>query len=442
MPIVLDQPETDSNSGSQGNLNILELVHKPPEYNTTEQNFSETIQLEGNEVEHDGGQKSGVIEGEQKKDWSLKYVSDIYHSDKLSNFSCSSFRGKENGGAKEELKKHKKKNKSNVTNPVNMQMNFQNGNLNSQDMFLMKQLKMKNDGNKGKKFSNKLKEKINGIKKGYKPIAPYPSGDDQKLTVVQNPVPKHVSSQMNPILIVKIDDQGVNESKQKMPEYFSYNEKKIENSEYVQPYNFENVSSDLDTDLKNKKNYVAKTKCYKCYNCPFVTLNKDYLNYHFQKKQKCFANNEVFHCPGCKNIFHSLTPLKIHLMHDHKVLSKEVKVILQSIQEVRCGMAQEKSSCVFQSDDLSTINGNMFNSNMNSIEMPLTDGENREEIEKDFENLSNGHLSGSREIEQCGNGKRQTMLESYLDDINNKGECNLPPTLNHNGSALLENTFK
>ena len=451
MPIILDQPESDSHTSTSRNLNMLDLVNEPSDYNgTIEQNFSEGIHLDIRDLNEENKlHKSENIDGEFKKDWNLqKYVpDDMFENDKIDNFSCSAFKGKKNDLNKYDYKKIKKKDKTNYKNCVNMStVNFSNNDFNTSEVFLNKQCKEKNGDGKTKKYSNKSsKEKAYLIKKNYKPIAPYPSSNDQKLSVIPTPVPKLINPHVNPILLVKIDDQqqqGLNDEKQKMQDYLDYSDKRIQDPDYVQSYSYE-TTIDNDYDLKNMKNFMSKTKCYKCYNCSFITLNKDFLNYHFQKKQKCYSNNEVFHCPGCKNIFFSLTPLRVHLVHDHKMLSKEVKTILQSVQEVRFEVEGEKSSCIFQSNEFNTMKENLFNSNsIPDLDMPIN-VENRSEIEKTFNAIPpDKHVPDGREIERCVNGKRQTMLESYLDDINNKGDCNLPPTLNNNGSALLENTFK
>lgn len=434
MPIVLDQTVNNCNSGSQENFNILDLVHKPAEYNVHEENFAKSLHLDS--VVEDEVHKSGLAE-DNKKDWSLKYVPDIYCSDKLSNFSYSVLKGKENDVSKDDFKKCKKKLKTVLPNSVNMQENFQNGELSSPDIFVVKQSKIKQTGGKCKKVnSNKLKEKINGIKRGFKPIAPYPSMNETKIGV-NNSIQKLVNSHINPILIVKIDDHGSNEEKQKMSEFMEYNEGKVEDTDYVHDYNIENFPNDLEVDLKNKKNYVIKTKCYKCCNCSFMTLSKDFLDYHYQRKQKCFSNDEVFHCPGCRNIFYSMTTLRVHLVQDHKMVSKEVKAVLQDVQEVQFhNLERGKSSCVFESNQMSNLNESMFHPSMNSMDLPLSNIDSRDEIDKSFDGVPSG-----REID-CISGKRQTMLETYLDDINSKADCNMPPTLNHNGSALLENTFK
>ncbi|KAK6629138.1 hypothetical protein RUM43_002955 [Polyplax serrata] len=359
----------------------------------------------------------------------------------MDNFSSSTFRSEETDCEKNEIKNLKKRVNMSSVDSINMDININKGDTNSQGV-LLKQLNSKAGASKSKKCSSKLKDKINGIKKGYKPIAPYPSADNQKITTLQNPIQKIVSPHINPIFIVKIDDTVVGNEKQKVPDYLDYCEKKIDNSECVLSCDYNNLANNNLTNLRDKRNFVAKTKCYKCYNCPFTTLSKEYLNFHFQKKQKCSVNNEVFHCPACKNIFFSLTPLRVHLVQDHKMIMKEVKVIVQSFQEVALEGDNDKVPCIYQANQIPNVNEGMFNSDVSAMELPVTDVDNREDIDKSYVgSITNREMSESREIEEGGNLKRPTMLESYLDDINNKAECAIPPTFNHNGSALLENTF-
>lgn len=457
MPIVLDHPESGSNSGSQGNFNLMDLVNKSGLDDRARQENFERIssgeRYDNSQIEtvEETVPVQEIDDANGKKDSSYRYLTEEFHPtenineymlDPISTLNFH-FNNKKQDGKEDssELKLIKKKFKKKLktksdfpsvdTNPREVQINLvKNDNVNQQ-ILVMKNVKPVT--NKTKK-SVKSKEKGILMRKNYKPIAPYPQvPDEQRLMVIQNPVQRLVSCNVNtnPILIVKIEDEQLrinsddSNKSNKLNEYCTnYQNYKKPNEKYIDNtlLDFDNFNKCRRIELKNNKEKdEKKLKCYKCYICPFMTLSKDCLNYHLEKKGKCFTSNKVYHCPGCKNVFYSLTPLRVHLVHDHRLIQKEVKKILENVN----GIDFEN----FDSDRDKNCWGNFGTSQQ------IPNGNVFDAVGME--------IHGEKDMEPClVDNKRQTMLESYLDDISSKGDCNLPPPLTENGSDLLENTFK
>lgn len=243
-------------------------------------------------------------------------------------------------------------------------------------------------------------------RKSYKPIAPYPFAGDKRIPPPSTERPVQRLINPNPILIVKIEDEQLKITGEDNGKCQYY-------SDHQNCKKWNHTLNDMDDftkrrmpnlDIRNEKAKETKLKCYKCFTCLFMTLSKESLNYHLEKKGKCYNDNETFHCPGCKNVFYSPTPFKIHLVHDHKMSQKEAKTLVE---------------------------------NSTGIEVEPEASETGKEKERPCW----ATLETDVRVQEKGN-KRPTMLETYLDEIGSKRDCHLPPPLNRNGSDLLENAFE
>lgn len=133
----------------------------------------------------------------------------------------------------------------------------------------------------------------------------------------------------------------------------------IDNSNQVQALVASKVNKDLPstsgTTSKNQKflngcnqsnltaNLVTarpKVKCFKCEQCPFMSISQDGYNYHIQtvhnnEQNSESASSQTFRnkilCPGCENVFYSKKSLKIHLVNDHQMSRPEISQLLESL---------------------------------------------------------------------------------------------------------------
>ncbi|KAL0280432.1 UNVERIFIED_CONTAM: hypothetical protein PYX00_001722 [Menopon gallinae] len=459
MPIILDQPEMETNSTSQSVYHTIDLPAQ--DHGINNQNF--VIDISSNKNYKDGNirmmeplklslvknclsTKKITNEDFKKYPQSLVPSNFMYATNELINFNDTQNDQQKEGpvSLKIEHKKHKRKVKlKEVGHDFSLDEQILENTSTVDNMF----------GNKSKDNENRKKyktKKYNVMKKCYKLIAPHI--ESQEVYILEKPIEKmndHISPGTNSNETIKqfdeqehLKESGEADKCIKLHGYsnYSYSEKR-QGDLCVEPNllsDFENYNKESKVnDLKNN-GYETKMKCYKCLNCSFMSLSLESLNYHCQKKDKCFNNSETFHCPGCKNVFYSLTPLRVHLVHDHKMLQREVKLILNNVQEMcfeKLDASGDKSSCAYESQSQIIQNGNLFSES----EMAVESGGSRDNVGKgDF--VGRGAPSAGRELEPCMT-KRQTMLESYLDDISQKGDCSLPPTLTQNGSDLLENTF-
>lgn len=83
-----------------------------------------------------------------------------------------------------------------------------------------------------------------------------------------------------------------------------------------------------------------KVKCFKCEQCPFMSISPDGYNNHIQtvhnnERYSEIASNRSFRskilCPGCENVFYSKMSLKIHLVNDHQMSRSEISQLLESL---------------------------------------------------------------------------------------------------------------
>lgn len=75
--------------------------------------------------------------------------------------------------------------------------------------------------------------------------------------------------------------------------------------------------------------------CYKCQFCPMMTLSRDMMLRHGERKGACAADVAMLRCPGCSNVFFSTASLRVHLTHDHNMVVKDVKAILMHLPRVK-----------------------------------------------------------------------------------------------------------
>lgn len=83
-----------------------------------------------------------------------------------------------------------------------------------------------------------------------------------------------------------------------------------------------------------------KVKCFKCEQCPFMSISHDGYNNHVQtvhndgdhvKETNRSFRNKIL-CPGCENVFYSKMSLKIHLVNDHQMSDRnEISQLLESL---------------------------------------------------------------------------------------------------------------
>lgn len=101
------------------------------------------------------------------------------------------------------------------------------------------------------------------------------------------------------------------------------------------------------TSTCNQSNLTAnlvtarpKVKCFKCEQCPFMSISQDGYNNHIQTVHYNDQNNESAStrsfrnkilCPGCENVFYSKMSLKIHLVNDHQMSRPEISQLLESL---------------------------------------------------------------------------------------------------------------
>lgn len=75
--------------------------------------------------------------------------------------------------------------------------------------------------------------------------------------------------------------------------------------------------------------------CYKCQFCPMMTLSREMMLRHGDRKGACAADVSMLRCPGCSNVFFSTAALRVHLIHDHNMVVKDVKAILLHLPRVK-----------------------------------------------------------------------------------------------------------
>lgn len=83
-----------------------------------------------------------------------------------------------------------------------------------------------------------------------------------------------------------------------------------------------------------------KVKCFKCEQCPFMSISQDGYNNHIHTVHSNDRNDESTSnrsfrnkilCPGCENVFYSKMSLKIHLVNDHQMSRPEISQLLESL---------------------------------------------------------------------------------------------------------------
>lgn len=79
-----------------------------------------------------------------------------------------------------------------------------------------------------------------------------------------------------------------------------------------------------------------KVKCFKCEQCPFMSISQDGYNNHMvtvhnDRSDDSTPNRTKILCPGCENIFYSKMSLKIHLVDDHQMSRSDISQLLESL---------------------------------------------------------------------------------------------------------------
>lgn len=100
---------------------------------------------------------------------------------------------------------------------------------------------------------------------------------------------------------------------------------------------FPSTQSNLTANLVTAR---PKVKCFKCEQCPFMSISQDGYNNHIQMVHNNDRNSEhsanrsfrnKILCPGCENVFYSKMSLKIHLVNDHQMSRPEISQLLESL---------------------------------------------------------------------------------------------------------------
>lgn len=98
-----------------------------------------------------------------------------------------------------------------------------------------------------------------------------------------------------------------------------------------------NTQSALAANLVTAR---PKVKCFKCEQCPFMSISQNGYNAHIETAHNNQNDNESINnrkirdkilCPGCENVFYSKTSLEIHLVNDHQMSRSDISQLLESL---------------------------------------------------------------------------------------------------------------
>lgn len=91
-----------------------------------------------------------------------------------------------------------------------------------------------------------------------------------------------------------------------------------------------------------------KVKCFKCEQCPFMSISQDGYNKHMETVHNDLDSQSTVNrtirnkilCPGCENVFYSKMSLKIHLVNDHQMDRSDISQLLESLFVKKNGSSQ------------------------------------------------------------------------------------------------------
>lgn len=175
-----------------------------------------------------------------------------------------------------------------------------------------------------------------------------------------------------------------------------------------------------------------KVKCFKCEQCPFMSISQDGYNNHIEIAHNNDRNNESISsrsfrnkilCPGCENVFYSKMSLKIHLVNDHQMSRPEISQLMESLfLKKNANKSVSSSSEKSESANISKANG----------------GEKQKIYLKNVEVLQNPRFNG------CQFGGQNTPPPTVLSPSETQSDCssNLTDEIaNNHGSIVDELNF-
>lgn len=158
-----------------------------------------------------------------------------------------------------------------------------------------------------------------------------------------------------------------------------------------------NTQSALAANLVTAR---PKVKCFKCEQCPFMSISQIGYNTHIETAHNNQNDNQSTNnrkirdkilCPGCENVFYSKTSLEIHLVNDHQMSRSDIGQLLESLL----------SKNTITTDE-STSNQNESNIEKSSSEMATERrvGQNQKIYLKNVEVLLNSDIAGEFGVQE------------------------------------------
>lgn len=96
-----------------------------------------------------------------------------------------------------------------------------------------------------------------------------------------------------------------------------------------------------------------KVKCFKCEQCPFMSISQNGYNAHIETAHNNQNDDESTNnrkirdkilCPGCENVFYSKTSLEFHLVQDHQMSRSDISQLLESLFSKKTITSDESTS--------------------------------------------------------------------------------------------------
>lgn len=207
---------------------------------------------------------------------------------------------------------------------------------------------------------------------------------------------------------------------------------------------FPSTSSCSQSDLMgNLVTSRPKVKCFKCEQCPFMSISQDGYNNHIRTvhnndqnyesaSSRSFRNKIL--CPGCENIFYSKMSLKIHLVNDHQMSRPEISQLLESLFSKK----QSNKCSSSQSSTLSVVNDKTDSQQNTTIEKGI---EKQKIYLKNVEVLQNPRFNGYQfGVQNTPPSETQSECSSNLTDEIANNDGSIVDVLNFNRMPV-RNTF-
>lgn len=171
-----------------------------------------------------------------------------------------------------------------------------------------------------------------------------------------------------------------------------------------------------------------KVKCFKCEQCPFMSISQDGYKNHIETVHNSDRNDESISsrsfrnkilCPGCENVFYSKMSLKIHLVNDHQMSRPEISQLMESLF-----LKKNASKSVSSSSEKSE-----------SANISKAKGGGKQKIYlKNVEVLQNPRFNG------CQFGGQNTPPPTVLSPSETQSECssNLTDEIANNDGSIVD----